>query len=141
MTNTSQPSWTMASLREQLEADLIAPTPSLGQWIDGRLVGVLASPELKSASQLALGVSALPQGLRVPVHQHVAEEIAVVLGGEGEIVIGDEVHHVKEGDVILTPSGAPHYTAAGNDQPLLVMWTYAPPGSERRWLTTSTDEG
>ena len=64
MTDASQSGWTLASLREQLEADLIAPTPSLAQWIDGRLVGVLASPELESASQLALGVSALPKGVR-----------------------------------------------------------------------------
>ena len=140
MIDASQSGWTLASLREQLEADLIAPTPSLARWIDGRLVGVLASPELASASQLALGVSALPKGVRVPVHEHVAEEIAVILGGEGEIVIGDEVHHVREGDVILTPSGAPHYTVAGDNQPLLVMWTYAPPGSEHRWLAAGTDE-
>ena len=60
--------------------------------------------------------------------------MAIVLEGEGEIVIDGQVHHVRPGSVVLANSFSRHTTRASATGPLLILWIYAPPGSERRWL-------
>jgi len=108
--------------------------PERGQWVEGRIVDVLASPSADNATHLAVGMSSLPAGFVTPTHSHAAEEIAVVLSGYGAIVIGAERVVVIAGDVVRTPPDAPHHTESLGADPLHVLWVYAPAGSETRWL-------
>lgn len=117
-----------------------ASPPPVGRRINGRVVAVLASPELGNAQHLAAGFSALGPGVSTPTHSHVAEEIAVVVSGSGRIVLGETTLPVREGDVIVTPSAMPHRTEADPDHSLRILWFYAPAGSEARWLAENPEE-
>ena len=115
--------------------------PPVGTWVNGRVVAVLGSPEDGTTTSMALGMSALPKGTSTPWHSHEAEEFAYIISGEGRISIGDESVMVKAGDAVITPSNLPHMTSADADGELIVMWMYAPPGSEVRWLSENPTEG
>lgn len=115
--------------------------PPVGNWVNGRVVGVLGSPEDESTTRMAFGMSALPKGVSTPWHTHEAEELAYIVSGRGTIAIGSESVAVKAGDAVITPSEDPHQTSAAEDEDLIVFWMYAPPGSEVRWLSDNPVEG
>jgi len=98
-------------------------------WFENRVVGLLASQELGNASKIAVGVSGVPPGVATVEHRHEAEEVAIVVSGNGFINIGGEEHPVSLGSVVIAPSQVPHTTRA-SEEPLLILWIYAPPGSQ-----------
>ena len=102
--------------------------------IDGRVLSVKATPVNDTSKSMAIGMAVLPPGFSTPIHDHEAEELATILSGEGTITIDGVDHAVRAGSVVLTPSMSRHVTTAGPDAPLVVWWTYAPAGSEDRWL-------
>lgn len=121
-------------LQEGLEA-LHAKGTDRIPLVDGRVVGVVASPQLGNAEEMAFGMSVLPRGLRTPPHEHAAEELAIVLDGTGTIEINGVVVAVRRGSVVLKPPNSTHITAASMEtDALAVLWIYAPAGSELRWL-------
>ena len=132
--------WNQQRLTEDVLVDLGQTEPALGRWINDRIVGVLASPSTETAMKMAVGVSALKPGTSTPVHSHVAEELAIVMSGTGMIHIGETGVKVGAGDVVLTPSTVPHRTESDPDQPLVILWIYAPAGSEQRWLQADPQE-
>lgn len=101
---------------------------------DGRVVSVQTTPDDGTASDMAMGISALPPNYSTPEHTHRAEEIATVVRGTGTITIDDEVIPVRPGSIVITPPHARHVTTSSADGPLVVYWTYGPAGSEERWL-------
>lgn len=101
---------------------------------DGRVIAVKTSPAKDNGTDIAVGTAALPAGYRTPPHSHTAEEVAVILSGRGGVDIDGVVFPVEEGTVLVTPADSTHATFASDDGPLVVLWFYAPPGSERRWL-------
>lgn len=126
-------------LQEGLDALRASGTDRI-RWVDGRVVGVVASPELGNAEQMAFGISVLPRGLRTPPHQHAAEELAIVVAGSGTIEIDGAVVEVERGSVVLTPPNSVHITSASTTtDALAVVWIYAPAGSELRWLVGAQD--
>jgi len=48
-----------------------------------------------------------PQGIRLHVHQ-AHDEIIQVLQGKATMQIGDDLHEIKEGDLVCIPKGTPH---------------------------------
>jgi quercetin dioxygenase-like cupin family protein len=44
----------------------------------------------------------------MPLHTNTLEHEHDVLGGEARVQIGEEVHFVKQGDVVFIPEGEPH---------------------------------
>jgi gentisate 1,2-dioxygenase len=99
------------------------------------MIRVLFSPRLGNSKHIVAGMSAVPAGLATPVHSHEAEELAFILEGSGTILIGEERIPVSEGDLVLTASGLLHQTIADEAGALVVLWIYAPPGSEDRWFS------
>jgi quercetin dioxygenase-like cupin family protein len=59
---------------------------------------------------------------RQPAH----EELLVVLDGEGDFRVGDEVRHVAPGDFIFVPRDAVHGTVATEGAPLAFLSIFAP---------------
>jgi quercetin dioxygenase-like cupin family protein len=114
--------------------------PKVGRWVNGRLVAVLASPELGTSIELAMGLSLITAGGVTPSHHHRAEEIAIILSGSGRIYLGDAVIAVRAGDIVRTPSNVEHRTEADISTELQVLWMYAPAGSESRWLRNEPEE-
>jgi quercetin dioxygenase-like cupin family protein len=129
----------LASLTQNLQDELSAEEPVLARRVNGRLIGLLASKHAGTAEHLAVGLSALPPSLATPWHSHTAEELAIILSGTGQIEIGADRFDVAEGDIVLTPPDADHRTSAGGS-PLVVLWVYAPAGSELRWLADQPEE-
>jgi mannose-6-phosphate isomerase-like protein (cupin superfamily) len=132
--------WNLGDLVDLLSEDLANHSGVMGRWASGRIVGLLASPATASSTGMAVGISGLPAGVSTPTHAHDAEELAIVMSGTGTIEIAKEPVAVGPGDVVITPSQAPHRTSASPGTPLLVLWVYAPPGSELRWLADDPDE-
>jgi quercetin dioxygenase-like cupin family protein len=133
--------WSADQLRQGLMDALARESDGIGEWVHGRVIGVLASPELGSATHLAVGVAALPAGFSTAEHSHEAEEVALILSGRGRITIDGREHRVEPGSAVLTPARSVHVTSADDDGPLLVLWVYAPSGSEHRWLSPEDEEG
>jgi quercetin dioxygenase-like cupin family protein len=44
----------------------------------------------------------------MPLHTNKVEHEQYVLRGSARVQIGDEIHHVKAGDVVYIPGGVPH---------------------------------
>ena len=105
-----------------------------GRVFDGRVIAVKTTPAKGNGSAIAVGTAALPAGYRTPPHSHPAEEVAVFLSGRGGVDIDGVVYPVEEGTVLVTPSDSVHATFADEGAPLVILWFYAPPGSEARWL-------
>ena len=101
---------------------------------DGRVVAVKTTPLKGNGDAIVVGTAALPPGYRTPAHHHAAEEVAVFISGSGGVEIDGVDHPVRNGTVLVTPSNSTHATFADDQGPLVVLWFYAPPGSERRWL-------
>jgi len=54
----------------------------------------------------------------MPMHTNEVEHEQYVLRGSARVRIGDEVHHVRAGDVVFIPGGVPHsYDADGGSEP------------------------
>ena len=100
-------------------------------------MAVKASPELANSAKIVMGTSALPPDFSTVPHSHEAEEVAVALSGSGWVDIDGEPHPLEEGTILFAPSNLPHQTHSGPDG-LTVLWFYAPPGSEVRWLADET---
>ena len=126
--------WNQADLADTLLADVATGSAHAGRWINGRIVGLLASPFDETATDIATGVAAIPAGSSSPRHSHRAEEIAIILSGTGSIEIGDESYPVTQGDVVLNPPDVPHRTVADPEGPLAVLWIYSQADSALRWL-------
>lgn len=103
--------------------------------IDGRALAVKASPLRGNSVHITTGMAALPAGFTTRPHSHAAEEIALFLRGSGRVEIDGVSHRVTAGTLLVTPSDLVHVTHADpGDEPLIVLWFYAPPGSEARWI-------
>ncbi|KPJ84563.1 MAG: cupin [Gemmatimonas sp. SG8_23] len=51
----------------------------------------------------------------MPMHTNKVEHEQYVLRGSARVQIGDEVHHVKAGDVVYIPGGVPHNYQADDE--------------------------
>ena len=126
--------WNQAELAQKLLMDVETGSSTAGNWINGRIVGLLASPFDSTATDIATGVAAIPAGSSSPRHSHRAEEIAIIFSGTGAIEIGDKSYPVKQGDVVLNPPDIPHRTVADKSGTLAVLWIYSRAESALRWL-------
>lgn len=132
------PKWSLSGLSEGIERTLGGGDGD-GRLIDERAMAVMASPELGNSTKIVMGTSALPPHFATVPHFHEAEEVAVVLSGSGWVDIDGVSHPMEQGTVLFTPSGSPHQTHSGPEG-LTVLWFYAPPGSEVRWLASGSGE-
>ena len=130
---TEIPKWTFSGLTERIERTLAGNSGGDGRLIEGRAMAVKASPELGNSAKIVMGTSSLPPDFATVPHSHEAEEVAVILSGSGWVDIDGVSHPMEEGTVLFTPSNSPHQTHSGPEG-LTVLWFYAPPGSEVRWL-------
>jgi quercetin dioxygenase-like cupin family protein len=129
------PSWTIAELTAEALEALRTGEAGDGKVIDGRALAVKASPMKANSAKLVMGTACLPAGFSTRPHSHEAEEVAVVLVGSGNVDIDGVRHRVETGTVLLTPSNAVHVTHSDpGDDPMVLLWFYAPPGSEARWV-------
>jgi quercetin dioxygenase-like cupin family protein len=77
---------------------------------------VLIGPE--EGPNFALRRFIMQPGGGMPLHTNTVEHEQYVLRGAARVRIGDEVHHVRAGDVVYIPAGVPHdYRADEGEEP------------------------
>jgi quercetin dioxygenase-like cupin family protein len=77
------------------------------------------------------------KGTRIGHHFHtVSDEIVVVVGGRGEILVNGEWKPVKQGEVHVCPRGIVHDTRAMDEnlQYLSIFTPHLPPGTDINWV-------
>ncbi|MDR3669750.1 MAG: cupin domain-containing protein [Holophaga sp.] len=77
------------------------------------------------------------KGTAIGNHFHsVSDEIVIVVGGKGEILVNGDWKPVKAGDVHVCPRGIIHDTRAMQEdlQYLSIFTPHLPPGSDINWL-------
>jgi len=77
------------------------------------------------------------KGTTIGTHFHtVSDEIVVVVGGRGEILVNGQWRPVKAGDVHVCPRGIVHDTRALEEdlQYLSIFTPHLPPGTDINWL-------
>lgn len=129
------PRWTLEDLTAEALAALADGESGDAKRIDGRALAVKASPMKGNSEHIVTGMAALPPGFSTRAHSHAAEEIAVIVQGSGHVDIDGVAHPVSAGTVLVTPADLVHVTHSDpGTEPLVVLWFYAPPGSEARWV-------
>lgn len=77
---------------------------------------VLIGPE--EGPNFAMRRFIMEPGGGMPMHTNDVEHEQYVLRGSARVRIGDELHHVKAGDVVFIPGGVPHsYDADEGEEP------------------------
>jgi quercetin dioxygenase-like cupin family protein len=81
---------------------------------------VLIGPE--EGPNFAMRRFIMEPGGGMPMHTNKVEHEQYVLRGGARVQIGDDVHHVRAGDVVYIPSGVPHgYKADEADEPFVFL--------------------
>jgi len=77
------------------------------------------------------------KGTQIGAHFHtVSDEVVIVVGGCGEILVNGEWQPVKQGEVHVCPRGIIHDTRALTDnlQYLSIFTPHLPPGTDINWV-------
>ena len=80
------------------------PLEKLGPGVDRWAI----VDDSQGAESLSVGDVTINPGSKVPTHFHPTEEAMVILEGELETILGDNVIKVKEGQTVLAPAGVKH---------------------------------
>ncbi len=75
----------------------------------------------QGADSLSVGDVAIQPGSKAPTNFHPTEEAMVILEGELEAILGDDVVTVREGQTVLAPAGVKHGFTNRSNAPARVM--------------------
>lgn len=86
--------------------------------------------ELCGSEVFVAGITVFPPGEASSLHSHGgSEELDVVLAGRGEVVDGaGRRQSFGPHDMIFIPRGVEHQHVNTGEEPLVLLWCYAPPG-------------
>ncbi|MBS0210906.1 MAG: cupin domain-containing protein [Planctomycetes bacterium] len=68
---------------------------------------------VKTGDRMSLSLVEMAAAAVIPLHQHPHDQMGLMLEGEGEFTIGDEVRQVRAGMMWSIPGGVPHTITAG----------------------------
>lgn len=109
----------------------IARRSSLPAYItrDGSEIREWVAPGTPGRRQ-SLAEATVPAGGSTLAHFHrVSEEIYLVTGGSGRLLLGSETREIAVGDCVVIPPGTVHRLWADADAPLVVVCSCVPPYS------------
>lgn len=105
----------------------------------GRLAWLIGEVQTPGAEQ-TLGVVTISPGKRNPLHRHpTCEELLYVLEGEADHKLGDEMFHLRAGDVIRIPRGVEHWARAKGEAPLVAVISFSSADRQTENLEESED--
>ncbi|MFO8079476.1 MAG: cupin domain-containing protein [Armatimonadota bacterium] len=91
-------------------------------------IGWLVSGEMAEDATLTMGVMTLNPGERGGEHFHPSEEeVFLVLEGECDHTLGEEVAHLTPGMMIRCPVDVPHYAVNTGDVPMRALVVFPTP--------------
>jgi mannose-6-phosphate isomerase-like protein (cupin superfamily) len=83
--------------------------------------------------QFVVGYSVVRPGGGIPAHQHVNEEVYVLLSGTADMVVGNEQAILSSMVAIYIPPNMTHQLTNVGDDDLHLLFIYAPPGIMEHW--------
>jgi quercetin dioxygenase-like cupin family protein len=92
-----------------------------GSWSRVILTGT------RVGSRSALGFSSFAVGTTTAMLSHETEELAYVLGGEGELRLDDGVVRCGPGSALYIPAGTWHAVASTGEEPLTMVFSFPHP--------------
>jgi mannose-6-phosphate isomerase-like protein (cupin superfamily) len=99
-----------------------------------RTKNVVGGTSVIQADNFCMGYVVLdPKGGQVPWHNQEQEEIYMILEGEGEMCVGAERTTVRGGQTVYIPAGEFHQLTNVGDEPLRMIYCYAPGGDVAHW--------
>lgn len=109
---------------------IVLETEVEGVMKDGppRLSKVLISEHTVGAKQISMGTNVSEPGSGIPIHKHTDNEEAMfVVSGSGKLICGDQEYPLEPGTALFSPIGVDHQIFNTGDEPLKIVWAYAPP--------------
>lgn len=95
-----------------------------------RTIVRMLDADLVNSESFMGGLAIFQPGAKVAPHVHGdAEEINVVLAGEGYFLTAQGAKPIKAGDWQFIPKGVPHAHENSGDVPLTILWLYSPPST------------
>jgi len=86
--------------------------------------------DVVKADQFKGGLATFETGRTEPMHAHPdAEEINIILEGEGQLITDSDVIDCKPGQWQFIPKGVPHSHTNKNGKPFRFAWLYSPPSN------------
>jgi quercetin dioxygenase-like cupin family protein len=82
-----------------------------------------------SGNEATLAAIELDAGTQVPEHQHVNEQIGILISGTLTFRIGDESKDLRPGSTWVIPANVPHSVDTGPDGAFLIE-LFAPPRAD-----------
>jgi len=100
----------------------------------GRRTRVMVGPDAPlEAANFVMGHVTIYPGGSVPLHSHQQEEVYYIVGGEGSIVVDEEIRNVRTGDcVYLTPNSS-HLLKNTSNSNMCMMFCYSPKTVAEHW--------
>lgn len=93
-----------------------------------RDITLLIDRESVNAEYFVGGLATFPEGMTAPAHIHPdAEEVNIVLEGEGTFITPEGEYPVKTGDFQFIPKGVEHSHSNTGKGPFTIVWLYSPP--------------
>lgn len=91
-------------LHRDLEFNSLDDGSDPDDWRPGSRLALVADPD----ANLAVIAEKIGIGDRVPLHRHTIDEVVFYLSGEVEVILGEESHAVRAGDIMVIPAGVAH---------------------------------
>lgn len=79
-----------------------------------------------SGAGATLSWGTLSPGHEPRPHTHPHEQIVYIVSGHGTFTVGEEAVDVTQGDMLVVPSGVPHYAVADGDEPMVDLSVFNP---------------
>ena len=88
----------------------------------------MGKADLVASENIFAGLNCFEPGQVHQLHTHPGQDkLYLVLEGQGDVTVNDEVERIGVGDVVLARSGEPHALANPGPERLVVMAIMAPP--------------
>jgi quercetin dioxygenase-like cupin family protein len=85
---------------------IVKPQDHAPLQVVGETISVLAGVEKTGSVEVFLQSG--PEGAGPPPHTHAWDETYYVLDGQIDVLLGDRVHTVSQGELVFIPGGTPH---------------------------------
>ncbi|MGB9839277.1 cupin domain-containing protein [Thermovenabulum sp.] len=97
--------------------------------IPPRVSKVLICNKTVGATQISMGVNVTEVGSKIPAHNHDNQEEAMfIVSGKGKLIVeGEGEYELTPGTAIFAPVGVKHEIVNTGDEPIKIVWAYAPP--------------
>ena len=110
--------------KDEVANEVVSPGTERWTLVDGA----------RGAQSLSVGDLSLEPGSKVPTHYHPTEEAMVIIEGQLEASLGDEVVTVNPGQTVLAPAGVSHGFVNRTGAPARLMAIFPTASVERIYV-------